>query len=105
MCILCEKTEFQDQSCGLGVEQYTNFQGELKKSKIVSEQDLSQIIETLTKEHEIYLDLVALSRKNDFALNEQNIDIIDALDKEQNYLFGSILVHTKIQERNAGALK
>lgn len=95
MCILCENTEFQHPSCGLGVNNYTNFVGENK--------DESLLLDILDKEHQLYLELVAsLSRKKNpknFALNEK--DLHSALALEQDNLFGGILTQLKMQERKA----
>ncbi len=99
MCSLCEETEYQNSSCGVGVNTYTNFVGEGNKDK-------SSLLEILDKEHQSYLEylelVASLSRKksvNNFALNEK--DLHSALALEQDNLFGGILTQLKMQERKA----
>lgn len=102
-----EFMDFQNPCYGLGMEQAANFETEIEKPKVADSKENDYAILALLREedaeHYIPPKEDNTHSNSDFMLEEE--DFLKTLDKEQADLFGSILVHTKIEERNSGALK
>ncbi len=99
---------FQHHSYGLGSEEAANFETEIKNSEVKDPEENDYNILALLREEEDdehYIPPKDGNAHSNFNFMLEEEDLLKNLDKEQNDLFGSILVHTKIEERNAGALK